>query len=90
LSSAAKPCFSLGISHFLRVSQDFCSFHAGSVRVACGVEFRVALPKSSRLSRRAVAAKHWAFAYLRVARESSAAEVVVFELSVRFLENMGW
>jgi hypothetical protein len=74
----------------LRVSQDFCSFHAGSVRVACGVEFRVALPKSSRLSRRAVAAKHRGFAHLRVARESSSAEGVVFELFAGFLENMGW
>jgi hypothetical protein len=28
LSSAVKPCFSLGISHFLRVPRDFCSLHA--------------------------------------------------------------
>jgi hypothetical protein len=34
--------------------------------------------------------KHWGFAYLRVARESSSAEGVVFELFVGFLETRGW
>jgi hypothetical protein len=79
LSSAVKPCFSLGISHFLRVPRDFCSLHAARCVSPAALVFRVAPLKSSRLSRRALAAKHWAFAYLRVARESSSAEVLVFE-----------
>jgi hypothetical protein len=38
----------------------------------------------------ALPSKSKAFAYLRVARESSSAEGVVFEQMVGFLENRGW
>ena len=55
LSSAAKQCFSLGISHFLRVPRGFCSLHAArcvspaalhfASRCQNRVVFRVALSR---------------------------------------------
>ena len=90
LSSAAKRCFSLGISHFLRVPRDFCSLHATrcvspaalhfASRCQNRVVFRVALWRQN------IGLLHTS----RVARESPVAEGVVFELFVGFLETRGW
>jgi hypothetical protein len=67
--------------HFWPIALAVCSAHAGSVHGACGVAFRVALPKSSRFSSR-VSRQNTRDLKDRLWPRSTPAEAVGFELFV--------